>query len=130
MYRYCKLALLLKKVKHFLFYFPTCIPLPITRGRIRIRIWLGIKMESWIRIGIKTMPIHSIVFESNTRVATGVQSQMKIIQGADDKLGQFLDQDIEASASHRNFLRHPLKSCSSLVSPNVNKPLISTKMSR
>ncbi len=54
----------------------------------------------------------------------------KCIQGADDKLGQFLDQDIEASASHRNFLRHSLKSCSSLVSPNVNKPLISTKMSR
>jgi hypothetical protein len=52
------------------------------------------------------------------------------IQGADDKLGQFLDQDIEASASHRNFLRHSIKSCSSLVSPNVNKPLISTKMSR
>ncbi len=52
------------------------------------------------------------------------------IQGADDKLGQFLDQDIEASASHRNVLRHSLKSCSSLVSPNVNKPLISTKMSR
>jgi hypothetical protein len=54
----------------------------------------------------------------------------KSIQGADDKLGQFLDQDIEASASHRNFLRHSLKSCSSLVSPNENKLLISTKMSR
>jgi hypothetical protein len=52
------------------------------------------------------------------------------IQGADDKLGQFLDQDIEASASHRNVLRHFLKSCSSLVSPNVNKPLIFTKISR
>ena len=54
----------------------------------------------------------------------------RVIQGADDKLGQFLAQDIEASASHRNFLQHSLKSCSSLVSPYVNKPLISTKMSR
>jgi hypothetical protein len=52
------------------------------------------------------------------------------VQGADDKLGQFLDQDIEATASHRIFLRHSLKSCSSLVSPNVNKPLISSEMSR
>jgi hypothetical protein len=33
------------------------------------------------------------------------------VQVADDKLGQFLDQDIEASASHRNVLRHFLKSC-------------------
>ena len=58
------------------------------------------------------------------------QCQILGIQGADDKLGQVSDQDSEASASHRNFLRHSLKSCSSLVSPNVNKPLISTKMSR
>ncbi len=52
------------------------------------------------------------------------------IQGVDDKLGQFLDQDIEASANHRNVLRHSLKSCPSLVSPNVNKPSIFTKMCR
>ena len=37
------------------------------------------------------------------------------VQGADDKLGQFLDQDIEASANHRNVLRHSLESCPSLV---------------
>jgi hypothetical protein len=38
------------------------------------------------------------------------------IRGADDKLGQFLDdQDIEASAYHRNVLRHSLESCPSLV---------------
>ncbi len=47
---------------------------------------------------------------------------VKTVQGADDKLGQFLDQDIEASANHRNVLRHSLESCPSLVSPNVNKP--------
>jgi hypothetical protein len=52
------------------------------------------------------------------------------IQGADDKLGQFLDQDIEASANHRNVLRHSLESCLSLVSPNVNKPSIFTKICR
>jgi hypothetical protein len=38
-----------------------------------------------------------------------------VLQGADDKLGQFLDQDIEASANHRNVLRHSLESCPSLV---------------
>ncbi len=43
------------------------------------------------------------------------------IQGADDKLGQFLYQDNEALADHRNVLRHSLESCPSLVSPNVNK---------
>ncbi len=48
------------------------------------------------------------------------------IQGADDKLGQFLDQDIEASANHRNVLRHSFESCSSLVSPNLNKLSIFT----
>jgi hypothetical protein len=37
------------------------------------------------------------------------------VQGADDKLGQFLDQDIEASANHRNVLRHSLESFPSLV---------------
>ncbi len=52
------------------------------------------------------------------------------IQGADDKLGQFLDQDIKASANHRNVLRHSLVSCPSLVSPNVNKPTLFSKMSR
>jgi hypothetical protein len=45
------------------------------------------------------------------------------IQGADDKLGQFLDQDFEASANHRNVLRHSLESCPSLVSPNVKKTI-------
>jgi hypothetical protein len=52
------------------------------------------------------------------------------ILGADDKLGQFLDQDIEATANHRNVLRHSLESCPSLVSPNVNKPSIFTKICR
>ncbi len=37
------------------------------------------------------------------------------IQGADNKLGQFLSQDIFAMADHRNCLRHSLESCSSLV---------------
>ncbi len=52
------------------------------------------------------------------------------VQGADDKLGQFLDQDIEASTNHRNVLRHSLESYPSLVSPNVNKPSIFTKICR
>ncbi len=37
------------------------------------------------------------------------------IQGADDKLGQFLDQGIYATAYHRNILQVSLKSCASLV---------------
>ncbi len=37
------------------------------------------------------------------------------IQGADDKLGQFLSQDIKATAYHRNCLRHSLERCPSLV---------------
>jgi hypothetical protein len=37
------------------------------------------------------------------------------IQGADKKLGQFLIQDIYATANHRNCLRHSLESCPSLV---------------
>jgi hypothetical protein len=50
------------------------------------------------------------------------------LQGADDKLGQFLDQDIEALANHKNVLRHSFESCSSLVSPNLNKISIFTKI--
>ncbi len=53
-----------------------------------------------------------------------------IIQGADDKLGQFLNQDFEALADHRNVLRDSLESCPSLVSPNVKKPSIFTKICR
>ncbi len=37
------------------------------------------------------------------------------IQGADDKLGQFLSQDIWATANHRNCLQHSLESCASLL---------------
>jgi hypothetical protein len=37
---------------------------------------------------------------------------------------------IEASADYRNVLRHSLESCPSLVSPNLNKPSIFTKMCR
>jgi hypothetical protein len=37
------------------------------------------------------------------------------VQGADNKLGQFLIQDIYAMANHRNCLRHLLESCPSLV---------------
>jgi hypothetical protein len=37
------------------------------------------------------------------------------IQGADNKLGHFLSQDIYATANHRNYLRHSLESCPSLV---------------
>jgi hypothetical protein len=52
------------------------------------------------------------------------------LQGADNKLGQFLGQDIEATANHRNVLRHSLKSYSSLVSRNVSKPKLDTKICR
>jgi hypothetical protein len=37
------------------------------------------------------------------------------IQGADNKLGQFLGLDIKATADHRNFLQYFLESCPSLV---------------
>ena len=52
------------------------------------------------------------------------------VQGADDKLGQFLNQDIEASANHRNVLRHSLESYSSQISCNVSKPSLVTKKCR
>jgi hypothetical protein len=52
------------------------------------------------------------------------------IQGADNKLGQFLGQDIEATANHRKVLRHSLESYSSLVSCNVSKPSLDTKICR
>ncbi len=52
------------------------------------------------------------------------------VQGADNKLGQFLGQDIEATANHRNVLRHSLESYSSLVSRNVSKPSLDTKICR
>ena len=59
-----------------------------------------------------------------------INSNSEHLQGADDKLGQFLDQDFEASANYRNVLRHSLESCPSLVSPNVKKPSIFTKICR
>jgi hypothetical protein len=52
------------------------------------------------------------------------------LQGADNKLGQFLGQDIEASANHRNVLRHSLESYSSLVSRNISKTSLVTKICR
>ncbi len=68
---YCKLAILLKKSNISYFIFQLVYRYRY-RGSIRIRIWLGIEMESWIRI-------HNIVnvIVSNARVATGVQSQKK-----------------------------------------------------
>jgi hypothetical protein len=52
------------------------------------------------------------------------------LHGADNKLGQFLGQDIEASANHRNVLRYSLESYLSLVSHNVSKPSLVTKICR
>ncbi len=42
-----------------------------------------------------------------------IDTVIMIIQGADDKLGQFLSQDIWATANHRNCLQHSLESCPS-----------------
>ncbi len=42
-------------------------------------------------------------------------SSSSYIQGADNKLGQFLSQDIYATANHRNCLQHSLESWPSLV---------------
>ncbi len=52
------------------------------------------------------------------------------IQGADNKLGQFLSQDMYATANHRNCLRHSLESCPSLVWCNVNRPSLAKKKCR
>ncbi len=49
------------------------------------------------------------------------------IQGADDKLGQFLRQDIYAPANQRNCLQHSLESCLSLLWDNVKKSSFTTK---
>ncbi len=61
-----------------------------------------------------------------TKLENNIGAGENNVQGADDKLGQFLDHDFEASANHRNVLRHSLESCPSLVSPNVKKPSIFT----
>jgi hypothetical protein len=43
------------------------------------------------------------------------------IQGADDKLGQFLNQSFKATDYRRNVFQHSLESCTFLVLHNVNK---------
>ncbi len=53
--------------------------------------------------------------------------QINHIQGADDKLGQFLSQDIWATANHKNCLQHSLESCPSLLCRNVDKPSLNAK---
>ncbi len=49
----------------------------------------------------------------------GIKDDNKIagctVQGADNKLGQFLSPDIWATANHRNCLRDSFESCESLV---------------
>ncbi len=53
------------------FDFPTCVKLWVGSALgsalffmpIRNRAWISINMEIWIRIGIKTMPIHNTVSE-------------------------------------------------------------------
>ncbi len=99
--------------------------------------WIRIHFERGIRIRtgserntLDPDPLHRVSSLLRRLGPDYLKQIVDQIQGADDKLGQFLDQDIEASASHRNVLRYFLKSCSSLVSPNVNKPLIFTKICR
>ncbi len=60
----------------------------------------------------------------NTVVKYDTRSTLKRshIQGADNKLGQFLSKDIYATANHRNCLPHSLESCLSLGWCNVNRP--------
>ncbi len=55
------------------------------------------------------------------------RENVSYIQGADNKLGQFFNQDIYGTANHRNNLRHSLESCPSLVWRNVNKPSLDIK---
>jgi hypothetical protein len=38
------------------------------------------------------------------------KGELNPLQGADNKLGQFLSQDIYATANHRNCLQHSLES--------------------
>ncbi len=60
----------------------------------------------------------AIRFKAKTRtpcIPNAVAMDQITIQGADNKLGQFLIQDIYATANHRNCLRHSLESCLSLV---------------
>ncbi len=59
-------------------------------------------------------------------IGTGGGDQGMNIQGADDKLGQFLSQDIYATANHRNCLQHSLESCLSLLLDNVKKSSLTT----
>jgi hypothetical protein len=57
-----------------------------------------------------------IVFApSSSGYTSGQNLEVLYIQGADNKLGQFLSQDILATADHRNCLRHSLERGPSLV---------------
>jgi hypothetical protein len=54
----------------------------------------------------------------NFEVFSDIQDQnqkIKNIQGADNKLGQFLIQDIYATVNHSNCLGHSLERCPSLI---------------
>jgi hypothetical protein len=48
-------------------------------------------------------------------VRRGQPVRLPLVQGADNKLGQFFNQDIYRTDNHRNILRHSLESCPSLV---------------
>jgi hypothetical protein len=78
-------------------------------------------------IYLKRIQIENVFKTCGRIVSPPICAKNINIQGADDKLGQFLDQDIETSANHRNVLRHSLESCPSLVSFNVNKASIFIK---
>jgi hypothetical protein len=62
--------------------------------------------------------LHSTAFQESTvpcEICGKLGQLPYLIQGADDKLGQFLSRDIQATAILRNCWRHSLESCSSLV---------------
>ncbi len=65
---------------------------------------------------------HSERFSLFTVAAVGL-----LLQGADNKLGQFLNQDIYRTDNHRNILRHSLERWPSLVCRNVNKLSLAIK---
>ncbi len=78
----------------------------------------ALQMKDWwksnINVWFPFMYSQKLNCYSKNRITMFCLPIPTLIQGADDKLGRFLDQDIEASANHRNVLRHSLESCPSL----------------
>jgi hypothetical protein len=95
--------------------------LPLIQEKRYIRVLAkmqGQALEAGLRNLLQTLEVAGRANEAAGReneIARRASLAARHIQGADDKLGQFLSQDIWATANHRNCLQHSLESCPSLL---------------